>query len=193
MNYKDLLGIAATVIAIVSYLPYFRDILANKTKPHAFSWLVWSLLTFIAFFGQLAGGAGAGAWVNGFTAVICFIIFIFGIIKGRKNIVLIDWISLLGAAIAIIFWFITKGPLISIILVTITDALGFFPTFRKSFHKPHEETLITYILSGLKYVFALFALNKVSLVTALFPSYLIIANWLFVAIVLMRKKKLRIT
>lgn len=189
MSYKEILGIIATVIAFVSYIPYIRDVLTGKTKPHAFSWLVWALLTGIAFFGQLAGGAGAGAWVNGFTAVICFIIFIFGISKGRKNIIPIDWISLGGAAVAIIFWFVTKGPLLSVILITLIDALGFFPTFRKSFHKPHEETVITYFLSGLKYVIALFALQKVSLVTALFPSYLIVANWTFVVMVLMLKKR----
>jgi hypothetical protein len=191
MSYKEEFGILAILIAFFSYIPYFKDILANKTKPHAFSWLVWSILTAIAFFGQLAGGGGAGAWVNGFTAVLCFLIFIFGIIKGRSNIVFIDWISLGGAGVALFFWFITKGPLLSVILVTFIDALGFFPTFRKSFHKPHEETLITYFLSGLKYVFSLFALNTFSVVTALFPAYLVIANLSFVVMVLMRKKQLR--
>ena len=190
MSYKEVLGVIATAIAFVSYIPYFRDIFANKTKPHAFSWLVWSFLTAIAFFGQLTGGGGAGAWVNGFTAIVCFIIFIFGISKGRKNIVFIDWLSLAGAGVAIFFWFITKGPLLSIILITIIDALGFFPTFRKSITNPHEETVSTYFLSGLKYVFALFALDTVSVVTALFPFYLVFANWAFVVMVLARKKHL---
>jgi hypothetical protein len=191
MSYKEVLGIIASVIAVISYIPYLRDILANKTKPHAFSWLIWSLLTGIAFFGQLAGGAGPGAWVNGFTTVICFIIFIFGLLKGRANIVFIDWISLAGAGIAILFWLVTKGPLLSVILVTLIDALGFFPTFRKSFTKPHEETLITYVLSSFKYIFSLFALQTVSMVTALFPLYLVFANGLFVVMVLIRLKQLR--
>jgi hypothetical protein len=191
MSYKEILGIIASAIAIVSYIPYLRDITANKTKPHAFSWLIWSLLTGIAFFGQLAGGAGPGAWVNGFTTVVCFIIFIFGLLKGRSNIVFIDWLSLMGAGIAILFWFITKGPLLSVILVTVIDALGFFPTFRKSYHKPHEETLITYVLSSLKYVFSLLALQTFSVVTALFPIYLVLANGAFVVMVLIRLKQLK--
>jgi hypothetical protein len=70
MDYKTILGLVATGIAFVSYLPYFRDILANRTKPHAFSWLVWASLTGISFFGQLAVGAGPGAWVMGFTAAV---------------------------------------------------------------------------------------------------------------------------
>ena len=190
MSYKELLGIIAIVIAFVSYIPYIRDIIKGKTKPHAFPWFVYSLMTGIAFFGQIAGGGGAGAWVNGLTAVVCFIIFIFGLIKGRANITLIDWVSLLGAGVALILWFITKGPLISVILVTVIDALGFFPTFRKSYHKPHEETLVTYFLSGVKYIFAIFALDTFSVVTVLFPLYLVIANFAFVVVALIRKKQL---
>jgi len=192
MNYKEILGGIAVVIAFISYVPYIRDIFNNKTKPHAFSWLVYSVMTGIAFFGQIVGGGGAGAWVNGLTAIVCFVIFIFGLLKGRANIVFIDWISLLGAVVALIFWFITKGPLLSVILVTIIDALGFFPTFRKSFHKPHEETLITYFLSALKYVFALFALDTFSVVTALFPLYLVFANSAFFIMALIRKRQLSI-
>ncbi|HWY80140.1 MAG TPA: hypothetical protein VNW29_07320 [Candidatus Sulfotelmatobacter sp.] len=191
MSYKELLGIIATVIAFISYIPYFRDIFANTTKPHAFSWLVWSMLTGIGFFGQVSGGAGAGAWVTGFTAIISFIIFIFGFIKGRTNIILIDWLCLMGAVIALIFWFITKGPLLSVIIITVIDAFGFFPTFRKSFIKPHEETVITYFLSGLKFIFSLFALQTVSVVTILYPLSLVVMNWIFVIMVLVRKQHLQ--
>lgn len=190
MDYKTLLGFTATAIAFVSYIPYFRDIFSGKTKPHAFSWFVWGILTAIAFVGQMVGGGGAGAWVTGFTAIVCFSIFIAGLIKGRKNIVFIDWISLFGAGIALYFWYITKGPLISVILITIIDALGFFPTFRKSYFKPFEETMSTYFLSGLKFVFALFALDKFSVITALYPLSLVIMNWVFVVMLIMRRKQI---
>lgn len=191
MSYKDILGILAVAVALIGYIPYFRDILANKTKPHAFSWLVWGVLTGIAFFGQVAGEAGPGAWVTGFTTVICFIIFLFGIVKGRKNIVLVDWLSLLGAVIALILWFFTKGPLLSVIIITIIDALAFFPTMRKSFSKPHEETATTYFLSGLKFVLSVAALNQISVITALYPISLVLMNWIFVLMLTVRRQQLK--
>jgi hypothetical protein len=101
-----------------------------------------------------------------------------------------DWLSLLGAGIAIILWIVTKGPLLSVILVTITDALGFAPTFRKSYTKPYEETLITYALSGFKLIIAFFALEKISVITALYPMYLIFANFAFVIMLLVRRNQL---
>lgn len=192
MSYKELLGFTAVVIALVSYIPYFKDIFEGRTKPHAFSWFIWGLLTGIAFVGQISDKAGPGAWVTGFTALACFSISFFGITKGRKNIVFIDWLSLLGTGIALFFWFITKGPLVSIMLITLIDAIGFFPTFRKSFMKPQEETLITYTLSGLKFLIALFALEKISLVTALYPASLVLMNWVFVGMLIIRRKHLNL-
>ena len=190
MGYKVILGALATGIALVSYVPYFKDIFAGKTKPHAFSWLVWTILTVISFWAQISDNAGPGAWVTGFTAVIAAAITGLAVVKGRKNIVKADWFLLAGAGLAMVMWYITKGPLVSVVLVTVTDALGFVPTFRKSFWKPREETLITYVLSGSKYVVAMFALERVSVITALYPAYLILANGVFVSMLVIRRKQL---
>lgn len=190
MNYKELLGITATAIAFISYVPYFRDIFAGKTKPHAFSWLVWSSLTAIGFAGQAADNGGPGAWVTGATALLTFFIFAIALKKGERRITFTDWLSLAGAGIAILFWAITKQPLLSVVLITLIDALGFFPTFRKSYSKPNEETLITYGLSGLKFVIALFALDNFTIATALYPIYLVVANWAFIVMLTVRRKHL---
>lgn len=189
MDYKQLLGILATIIAFIGYVPYFKDIFAGRTKPHAFSWFIWGSLTAIAFFGQVFDNGGPGAWVTGFTAIICFIISFLGLKKGEKNITFIDWMSLIGACIALIFWVITKGPLLSVILITIIDALGFIPTFRKSFTKPREETISTYVLSGLKFIIGILALNNFSIVTALYPFSLVVMNWAFVGMLIIRRKQ----
>ncbi len=191
MNFKDILGLIATAIAFIAYIPYFKDIFSGKTKPHAFSWLIWGSLAAIEFAGQISDHAGPGAWVTGFSAFVCFFIFLAALKKGEKKITSTDWLSLAGAGIALIFWYFTKGPLISVILITVIDALGFLPTIRKSITKPSEETVITYILNGLKFVIALFALEKVSLITALYPTYLITANWFFVLMLIIRKKQIK--
>lgn len=187
---KTTLGIIATVIALVAYIPYFRNIFSGKTKPHAFSWLVWGSLTAIGFAGQVAENAGPGAWVTGFTAFVCFFIFMAALVKGEKDIVLIDWLSLLGAGFALLFWWITQGPLLSVILITLIDALGFFPTFRKSYYKPEQETAITFALSGLKFVIAIAALENFSVVTWLYPASLVVMNGLFVTMLIIRRKQL---
>ena len=64
MDYKTALTIIASGVSVVSYIPYFRDIFKRQTKPHIFSWFVWGLISIIAFFAQLAKGAGVGALVT---------------------------------------------------------------------------------------------------------------------------------
>lgn len=188
--YKELLGLIAIVIAFISYVPYFFDILSGKTKPHVFSWLIWGIIVGLAFFGQITDNGGPGTWATGFTALACFAIFLLAFQKGEKDIVLIDWISLIGAFVAIIFWVITKGPLLSVILLSIIDTLGFVPTFRKSYMHPHNETLSTYIMSVIKFILSLFALENFSLITAFFPTTLVLANGAFVAMLIIRRNQL---
>ncbi len=190
MDIKVALALIAVIMTVVGYFFYFRDIFANKTKPHAFSWLVWAVLTGIAFFGQVSADAGPGAWVTATTAAISFVIFGLALFKGEKNITLSDKLNLLGAGIALALWFITDDPLLSVILITVVDFLGFMPTIRKSYHKPHEETLIHYILAGLKFVLALLALENYTLVTWLYPASLVAANLFFAFMLVVRRRKI---
>jgi hypothetical protein len=188
-DYKTAIGIIAVVISIIGYIPYFRDIIANKTKPHAFSWLVWGVLNAIAFAGQIHGNGGAGTWAVGLTAVALFAIFTLSIFKGEKNIKLFDWVCLGGAAVALLLWVVTDQLLLSIVLITVIDLLGFLPTVRKAYLKPYQETLVTYEINTLKYFLVVLALQNYSLLTTLFPLAVAIMNGLFVILLIVRRKQ----
>jgi len=190
MDFKVALALVSIIMTLTGYFYYFRDIFAGKTKPHAFSWLVWAALTAIACAGQLSDNAGPGAWVTAVTAAISFVIFALAIAKGERQITMSDKLNLLGAAFALVLWFVTNDPLLSVILITIVDSLGFLPTIRKSYQKPHEETLVHYMLAGLKFALAIIALEHYSVVTWLYPASLVAANLLFVMMLVIRRRKL---
>lgn len=187
---KPFLGGLATAIAFYSYIPYIKNVLRGKTKPHAFSWLIWTTMMTIAFVAQVSGGGAAGTWVSALSIVVCTFIFFMALFKGEKSITKSDWACLFSAGIAIALWVITDGPLLSVILVSIIDAIGCIPTIRKSFHKPHEETAITYFFSGLKYVIAIPALETFSVITVLYPVTLVILNTIIVSLLLIRRNQL---
>lgn len=191
MEYKTALGLIAVIISFFGYIPYFRDILSGKTKPHAFSWLVWGVLNGIAFAGQVHGNGGAGTWAVGLTAVVLIAIFILSLFKGEKNIKPFDWICLSSAALALALWFITSQPLPSIILITIVDMFGFLPTVRKAYVKPRQETLVTYEINSVKYILVVLALKTYTLVTTLFPLAVAVMNTVFVAMLIIRRRRIK--
>jgi hypothetical protein len=167
----------------------FSGYLPGKTKPHAYSWLVWGLLTAIAFVGQLSGNGGPGSYVTGATAVISLGIFFLALTRGEKNITRSDKVNLAAALLAIVPWVLTNNLVFSVILISIIDFLGFIPTIRKSWHKPYEETLIHYALAGLKFVLAIIALDNYSVITWLYPATIVVANTSFVILLIVRRSK----
>ena len=57
-------------------------------------------------------------------------------------------------------------------------------------HKPQEETLSAFVLSAIKHFISLFAIRSYSLITTLYPAYLVIANILFISLLVSRRKAL---
>ena len=188
MDYKILLGIIAIGIGGLGYIPYLRSLIAGTTKPHAFSWLIWSVIAAITFVAQITSGAGPGAWLSASYVIPCLVVFMFALKRGEKNIVFLDWMSLCGAAVSLFFWYLTNSPLLTVIIITLIDCIGFIPTIRKSYHAPYEENAGLYFWSGLSYVIALFAMRAYSIITLLNPVVLVITNLLFVTILLRRRK-----
>jgi uncharacterized protein with PQ loop repeat len=76
---KDIIGIIAVIITFIGYIPYIRDTIKGKTKPHIYSWFIWAFVTFIIFALQILGHGGAGALTTLATAVLCLTIFILGL------------------------------------------------------------------------------------------------------------------
>jgi hypothetical protein len=191
MEYKPLFAGISIFIAIISYLPYIKDVLQNKTKPHAFTWLVWAVLTVVGLMAQIEGKAGSVVWVSVFTLIVCLFILGLALLKGRKNIVRADWISLVGAGTALGLWLFTKNGVLSILLAVCVDIFALVPTLRKSYMRPHEETISAFVMSALKYIFAIFTLDHYSILTVLYPvGYSIVFNTLFVTMLVVRRKQL---
>ena len=185
---KEFFALIGVVITFVSYIPYFRDIFTGKTKPHAFTWLIWGTLTGVAFAAQLADEGGVGSIVLGLTAFISLAIFTASLKVGRKNIKRVDWYFLAAAIFSLLLWAITEDPLLSVIIITIIDAVAFAPTFRKAWVDPSTETEITFVLSAVKFIFAIAALQSYSLVTVLYPASLVLANGTFVLMLVYKRR-----
>ncbi len=188
---KEIFTSLAIGISLFGYIPYITDSIKGKTKPHAISWFVWALVSYIAFGIQLSKGAGAGSYINLFMGIICTINFVLGLRYGKRNIAKVDIIALVLIIIAIIFWVFVSQPLMSMLLLVFIDAMSFAPTFRKSWNRPQEETLLMWSLTIVKNIFNILALESITFITIVYPLYSFIANFSFVMMLIIRKKALR--
>ena len=189
-NVKVAISVIAVILTFVGYVPYFRNIFKGTTKPHAFSWFIWGITTSIIYVLQVKGRAGAGSWVTLSVAVIMFIIFFFGLKFGEKNFKKIDFYFLVSALVAIPLWLVVEEPVLSMVLLSLTEMLGFAPTIRKTWDKPYTETLSTYTINGFRHILSIFALAEYNVLTWLFPVSWVAMNFIFVIIIFIRRKRI---
>jgi len=189
---KELFALIGILFMLASYSIYVYSIFKGDTRPHPFSWFIWGLLTAIGFFAQMSDGAGVGAIITALSAIISFFIAGIGYVK-REHIIISNsdkWAFALSLT-AIPLWMITQTPLWSVILITLIDGAGFYPTFRKSWNFPEQESSLSYILGGFKHFFTIMALQHYSITTALFPFSLVLTNFALIAMIFYRKRALK--
>lgn len=192
MDFKLIITIIAIILIFVGYIPYIKDTISGKTRPHIFSYFLWSIIVLVVFFLQIESGGGFGSWVTFSIWAIIFVIFILSFKNGKGDIQKADYIFLVLTIIAIIFWLIIKQPVISIVMLVIIDLLAFGPTIRKSWVDPYSETLSLYVVTAIRHGFTIFALSEINFITILFPLAWAIGNLIFAFMLLYRRSKFKV-
>jgi hypothetical protein len=173
---KAIFGAISALAFPVAYIPYIRGILNRSVKPHAFSWIVWALNGGIVFAAQWIKGAGPGSWLTGVLTLLMIAVALMSLKFGEKHITRGDWTSFLVALAAIPLWVMTEDPTLSVVMLTMADCIGYYPTFRKSHVKPWEENLLTWIICTAGFTLSLFAIEKRSVATVIYPLATMMIN-----------------
>jgi len=188
---KTFLGLLPLILGVPSYAYYLHSVVKRKTVPHMYSWLIWAVLAGISFIAQVKGNAGPGAWNTGFTAVVCFAVFLISIKYGERKLNRADVSLLIMALLAIIALLLIDNAVIAVLLTTVAASIGFTFTLKKAYHHPLEENRTTFFLNSLRNLISLFALNSISFVTFFYPFCMMVANFSVVATILARTKGIK--
>ncbi len=187
MDLKVVLGLVAAVLAAASAYTYIRDIFRGNTKPHIYTWLIWTTVTIIGFLGQWYSGGGPGAWATGVTAIYTIVVLLLAFKYGTTDITWFDKICLALALISILPWLLVKSLLWSVILATFTDIVGFLPTIRKTWHAPKSESLGSMFYDAAKHGLSIVSLQTYSLTTWLYPAGVLAAKIVIIGEILIRR------
>jgi hypothetical protein len=177
----EFFGYISAFLSIVMVLPYIRDILLRTTKPERASWLIWTVLGFIAFFSQLAKGASHSLWLTGGQTVAVLVVLGLSLRYGVGGLSRRDILALAVASLGLALWYLTSEPLWALGLVIFVDSIGTLLTALKAYKDPSSETMSTWFLSGTSGIFGSFAVGEMNGALLAYPLYIVVANYLIVA------------
>lgn len=176
MTLKLLFGLASIAFALVAYYFYFRNIARGKTKPHAFSWLVWGLLSGTGFLAQVGAHAGIGAWATGLTSLASLTIACVAFRMGGTQPKRFDWVLLGTALCSLLLLFAVQNERAALMLTLVALLAGFAMNIRKAYQRPQEENATAFWLNTCKFVPAICALAHFSFLTVAYPLAAALGN-----------------
>jgi hypothetical protein len=188
MDIKLFFAFAAIAGLIIGYYPYFIDIFRKTTKPHAYTWLIWAITQGTATVAAFYGGADWGVIGLAGGTLFVVLVFLLSFKYGTKNISRSDTVILLLALSAILVWWLTNNPLLSVVMVTVIDGMGYIPTLRKSWAEPWSETLSFWLAMAIVSVLTILSLGKINWLTAPYLTMLAVLNMLVLVVCVFRRK-----
>ncbi len=183
----------AVVLTFIAYIPYYKDVIKGRTHPHIYSWSLWGLLTVLLVALQIKGGAGAATWVSAAAGLMCIGVAVLSLKHGKRDITVSDTVVAILSLIATGIWLIADQPILSMVLVVVADMLAFFPTVRKSWNKPHAETLSLYATNTFRFILALLAVSEYTILSSLWIVTWVIANGLFSLMLVIRRRQIKVS
>lgn len=166
-------------------------LLGGGIRPHIFTFFLWSVTSTIIFLLQLEAGGGIGAWVTFFIAFLIFIVFLSSFKNGRRDIKPIDFVFLFTALGTLPVWLIAEQSVLSVVLLTFINMVGFVPAIRKSWNDPLSEKRSLYGVNVVRYLLAIAALASFNFITLLPHVSAMVANMIFFIILYLRHRQLK--
>ncbi len=127
------------VFALGGYIPYIRGILSGKTKPSKVTWILWVALDLLTLAGMIASHSINGQIVAAIAGGI-FVTYM-AVKRGHNEWTYREKGYLVGGAMGILLWFITRDPRAAIAISLLVVFFAAFPTYELAWKRPQDENL----------------------------------------------------
>lgn len=156
------LGVIATIIGILGGLPYIYNAYKKKTRPHRVAWLIFLILSIIAWTTQYALGARESLIFYTWFVVNNIILLSLSLRKnaGYGDVTLINVVCFMLAISAIFIWKTTDSALLALICVLVADGIGALLILIKSYKHPHTETMSMWAIGSIATFLNILAVGK---------------------------------
>jgi len=180
--------IIGTLIGAVGSFAYLIDTVKGKVKPNRVSFLLWSIVPFIAFFAQIEQGVGLEALMTFSTGFLPFTVFIASFVnkKAEWKLTRLDLICGILSLLGLVLWMITKVGNVAIFFSIVADGLAAVPTIVKAYKYPDTEIAWPWIATVFGVILTLLTLSTFTFANCGFILYILVLNTLIYTLVQFR-------
>jgi hypothetical protein len=186
-----LLGVLAGALGAADTVPYVRDILAGRTRPYRWTWLIWAVLAIVVCTSQQADGASWSLVMAAVQAVLTSVIFALAIRRGEGALGAVERVMLAVAAGGVVGWLVAGEPVVATACVVAADLIGAAMMLPKTYRDPESETLATFALASVAGAFAAGAVGRLDASLLLYPVYFCVANAAIALLIVSRRGQAR--
>jgi hypothetical protein len=187
---RDIFFWLSGAIQLIANVPYIVAIFRGAVRPQRTTWLIWSVLTAIAFGSQMGSGATTSLVFAGLSALNCAAVYLISLRRGVGGWGRADRLSLAAAGAGLALWVATKEPFAATLITTCVDLAGYLLTLRKAWDAPHSENATAYLLSGASAALAIASERQIVFQAVFFTGYIVLTNSLTALILVARRRRL---
>jgi hypothetical protein len=170
------LGLLAGAVGVADTIPYVRDTLRGRTRPHRGTWTIWGLLAIVVFASQRADGASWSLVMAGAQAVLTALIVVLAIRLGTGGVSRADLVMLAVAGAGVAGWLLVDEPVVATACVVAADLVAAALMVPKTWRDPASETLSTFALASVGGALAAGAVGALEPALLLYPVYYCLVN-----------------
>jgi len=180
--------IIGTLIGAAGSLAYLIDTVKGKVKPNRVSFLLWSIVPFIAFFAQIKQGVGLEALMTFSTGFMPLTVFLASFVNKQAEWKLTRFDLMCGilSIVGLVLWMITNVGNVAIFFSIVADGFAAIPTIVKAYKYPDTEIAWPWIATVFGVVLTLLTLSTFTFANCGFILYILVVNMLIYALVRFR-------
>lgn len=174
---KELIGHISGFLVFSSIIPYGIRVFQRKITPNIVTWFIWSIVGVAILLNYKGSGAKNNVWPAIFGCINPVLITFIAVFRGKVALITkFDIVCLILGLISIILWLILKSHQetlqYALYVGIIGDLCAGVPTWNFVKEHPDEDRPLMWVLYGIGYGLAVFAITDHTFANYILPIYM---------------------